>query len=351
MNLNKKTLIYLGGIVTGLALLFSLLFYFIVVQSIQDIETTQVEKSMARAKAALSSELITLQKTALTWSEWDDTFEYVKGNNPGFVNKYITTESLNSLDANIVGFINKDDQVVLLREYDATKDIYVTASDEKLKAIIDTHKALKTDSMTKGFMNYGGKPMMVTFNNITRSDASGPSDGIFLLGQIIDDEALAGLSSVVQAEMEVKLVENATTEEEEYAEAFEYLDSDDHEIFIDNEGAKVAGFSYFKDITKKPIIIAEVESPRDMFININRNYVFFLIIALTGMVGCAALMYRYIKLNILDRVNAISEFLEVNAHDSNFSARIKVQGTDEIAALETSLNKIIDSSESCKRSK
>jgi hypothetical protein len=351
MNLNKRTLLYLAGIVSGLAVLFIVFFYLIVIASIKDIERSQVEKIMARAKEALRNELVTLEKTALSWSEWDDTYYFAGGSNPGFVDKYINKESLSSLDAEVVGVINNNEQFMLLRKYDGTNETYVPTTEDETRSIAETYKSLKAGGINKGFMPYNGKPLMITFNNITTSDTSGPTNGIFVLGKIINDEALAGLSSVVQAEMKMELIEVVANGKAEYTNAIKYLDDNRNEILINNEGLQIAGYSYFKDITQKPIILAKVVVPRDIYININKNYLFFLATAIIGMVGCAILMYRYIKLEILSRITAISEFLEVHTSDENSSTRIRVEGNDEIAGLENNINKIIDSFEKRKRSK
>ncbi|NTU69976.1 hypothetical protein HGB13_04130, partial [bacterium] len=271
-----------------------------------------------------------------------DIYNYTVDRNQEFIEQNFTDSAAKNLDINVIGALDTVGNVIIVKEFEGEDKKEVLIGDKEVASLANGYKNIKSDKIVEGFIGYKSKPMIISYQDILSDNGEGPSRGTLFMGRYVDNLMLQRISDIVQAESELKLIDNAISQEEEYKEAFEELDKDNSSVFIEEEGDNIAGFSYFSDMTLKPIIIAEVELPRDLYKStLFNSMIFFILMTLsTATIGWS--IFYFNKVHIIDRIVSLTEFIEVNAHDHTFSARVKVEGEDEITSLEKAFNEIID---------
>lgn len=97
MSLRARTLLLLGTGIAVLTLTGALLASTLWLGNLRDLEVREMERNLERLEGVLRHEERTLLGTAQDWAEWDETFEFARGKNPGFPRKNILPETFEGL--------------------------------------------------------------------------------------------------------------------------------------------------------------------------------------------------------------------------------------------------------------
>ena len=107
MDLRTKILVIFG--VGLLIILAGFMVYSssVLQKSYETIERTEVRQDLQRVDFALESELADLDSHLADWAMWDDTYYYVEGSNPGFVEENLPAATFRTLDIDYVLLFNR----------------------------------------------------------------------------------------------------------------------------------------------------------------------------------------------------------------------------------------------------
>ena len=109
-NLNIKSSIRFRSIVVLILiqfLLFILVFFTvqsIAVKSVRDLEYLNAEQNAILVERILVASSSSMNNTVRDWAIWDETYDYIEGNNPTYLDSNLYYESFETLNVNLVCF-------------------------------------------------------------------------------------------------------------------------------------------------------------------------------------------------------------------------------------------------------
>lgn len=340
MNLSKKMLLMITAVVLTLAAVSLISTYCIVLRGTRDIEQNLVKSGMNRLKASLSSEMKSLENTVLDWSSWDDTYSFVQNKNEAYISQNLDQVSAKNLNVNLIGVLDTSLNPIVVKEYDGADFSAKDVTEESLSKLLNSYKNSRPEGTVEGLIVFNSEPMLISFQNILNNSGEGPMKGVLFMGRYVDDTFLHRYTDIVQGDISLSPtseVENSTTE---YRNAVKYLNSDSSGTYLVRNKTNTSGFAYLTDISSSKALVAKVSITRDIYESSLKNLLVLMAIMSAALLVTGFAVYRFVRVQMIDRITSLSELIKVDSHDNSFLSRITVEGNDEISKLEASFNEI-----------
>ena len=188
------------GALFGISVLLNLAtLEFTVKPSFAALEKQTAHADHERVLEALGRVQERLRGSARDYAFWDDTYEFLNSKQSDYVDTNINAEALSALDANFFLIIDNSGKVIVNEGYDFSGDEPAPArlipSDQ---ARIDESllKAIGSSGPGAGLFAMSDGLAAVGFSPVFRSDSSGTSPGVLLIGSAIDIESLTNTTKV-----------------------------------------------------------------------------------------------------------------------------------------------------------
>lgn len=187
----------MGSLFIAIAMVFAALVYS-TRASVVSSEMRAAEAEAARLVVTVEHEYKALDTFALDWGEWDDTYEFVSGRYPGFIERNIDDEWFGRAEIDFAVFFDNAGMPQLVwsgglmktengvSETDLTNALHA----ESLLAVSEANRN------RHGVIMLGDTPLLVSSHAILTSTAEGPSAGAAVFGRVLDVSAIRKLSGV-----------------------------------------------------------------------------------------------------------------------------------------------------------
>lgn len=199
MRIVTKVNIALGALL-GLSVLFNWgALEFTVKPSFADLEEQTARDNQERVLEALSRLQDRVRGSARDYAVWDDTYAFMHGEQPDYVDANINADALRPLNANFFAIVDNSGKVVVDLGYDfsGTEPVEARLIAPGRDRMSDTLLgAIKVSQPGAGLLETEHGLAAVGFAPVLRSDATGASPGILLIGSIIDANALRNTTKV-----------------------------------------------------------------------------------------------------------------------------------------------------------
>lgn len=337
MKLRGKILIIIALIIILVTMSF-----LVISQAIFSVSSTETENQyttmvLNNTLHALNNDLSSLNKTANDWSQYDAAYEFVRGNNPNFIERSLLDATFLRLNLNLIIFTNNDGEILFAKAINLQTEEDIPLPANLTQEI--TNNVTQNQEDNAGFASINGTPMIMVSKPVLRSDGQGPSQGTLFMGRYLNEFELETLSENVNISMIPVSVSNLPSGFQNTT-----LILDDSPTFIEIKNTEtIAGYSLLNGISGKPSLILKVEIPR-MIYKTYEKAIFYLIlsIVIVGIIG-AILVYFNIDKNLLRRLDKITNSVMEVKKTNDLSSRIPVLGNDELADLAVSVNEMLQS--------
>ncbi|MCZ7401855.1 MAG: ATP-binding protein [Candidatus Methanoperedens sp.] len=347
MSLRKKTLLIIG---ISLFFLIALLYFIssaVVLNSFSKVEKQDTIKNVNRVNDALSDEIYVLSGVVGDWAAWNETYTFVNGENPKFVEEQIADTTFIEIRVNLMLFINSTGGIAYGSGFDLKNDTTMPIPEgmqEYLSADSILLRHHNTDSSITGIILLPEGPMLIASRPILKSDGTGPIRGSVIWGRYLDDEEIkmigtkTHLNITMQRLYDTKLPSDFLSVRDSFSE--------NEAIVVRPFNVKsIAGYTILNDVRGAPALMMRVDMPRDIF-NQGQMGMRYLLISLIvlGLVFGVLTLWLLDKLIIsrLSRLN--SEVIGIST-TKELSQRVAAEGGDELSSLSGSINKMLEALE------
>lgn len=307
----KSTLILILGSA------FLLLGGYLITRNILLITAEKIEKQLLRQESArvinlLQRDLDNLSGTTADWALWDDTYNYLSGDNPGYISQNFMVSSFGLLDVDYIMIFDRDNQMMSAFKFDESIDTiapmpvgYKRDFVMKYLGLFTMRKDPKT-AINQMIVNQG-QVALVSSYGVTDSSGESVSKGTLVFVRIVDEGVIESFESVLDSKLRIEAVmdytppfdrmtvNNQVTGSERYAyEVFSETINSVSNI-LDISGTPAATLT----ITKDRVLSRQVKDILGFFI--------FQMIALTLLV--AFLNAQLLKKYVLIPIEHIGKFL------------------------------------------
>lgn len=199
MSLRTRTVALIVVVFTVQILTYTFLTYGIHQSAIQSLEGRYLEKSEARVRHAVRNDLDRVERTAVDYFMWDDTYAFMADHDESFPDQNLSMDTLSNIGIDVCVFIDENGKLVFQRGLDtASKKLIEVPSSviELVTSGISPETPGRYYPSSTALVNLPDGYLMYSIQSILKSDGMGPSRGMGLFGRWIDDRVLSNYEKI-----------------------------------------------------------------------------------------------------------------------------------------------------------
>ncbi len=292
-----------------------------------ELEMAAAKADLHRAQAALSAEIDNLEAITADWAPWDDIYFYVSGLNPGFRKSNLDRPTLTNLNLDMMAIYASNKRFVwgqILVDGEEVAIDTLEILDPRLPASIGLTEHRSDQDRTVGLVRTELGLMMISSRPILRSDDSGPVAGAVIMGQILDEQHLAGLRDRTEVDIDWTAWDS---DHDASAEA----------LFAAKERV-ILGSQRLNDIHGEPVLVLQTRTPRSISsLGSQTIRAAALLVIVAGALVCGAIwtMLRHMVLHPIEKLE--KHIVELRT-SGDLSRQIVMPRDDEIGSLAQQFN-------------
>ncbi|MDD5025019.1 MAG: CHASE4 domain-containing protein, partial [Methanoregula sp.] len=352
MDIRKKSLIILSGIIIVVILIFIVFSSTIFLDSYRNLESDHVRDNMDLILKNSNTEIANLNSTVGDWGPWDDTYMFVNGDNPSYIANNLIPATYDNLYLNFVAIVNNEGKIVYGQGYDLKNHELTPLRPDLVAELAKSDSPLKNTNISArvgGLLDLPGGMVLVASHPIVKSDYSGEPVGSIIMGRYIDAAEISRFSADFRHSISVipvKETPRVSDEEDSLAGsgAEEPRNGSGAPIIfthaIDRE--TVEGTTVLPDIYGNETILFSLQMPRDIYNQGGRTVLSSIFFQLVILFGLGILIIWLIDSQVLLRIATTNREIAQITEQKNPGGRVTVNGHDEISQLATSINTMLD---------
>jgi len=343
MNLRTKTLLILGVTLVGLVLIQYRFTRSMWLNGFAGVEQSMVEDNVRQTLGAVDGAIDRISVLASDYAGWDDTYQFIVDRNAEFMASNLIDSTFSDTELNLMVFVNERGTVVFSKAFDAvtSREVAVPAPfDDPARHVPSLLDMPETTSFVNGFVRVGDRIMLVTSHPILKSTKMGPIRGALIMGQYLDErrrreiERRTGFSPRF-------MVLGADTPPGLAGVALDTLQSGAAAAALPINDQTIAGYGMKNDVNGVPLLLMRITLERAVFQQGKRTFsLFAMSLLFAGLIFGGITMWLLERV-ILRRISRVSAGIHDIGVRGDTSARLEVEGRDEVGALATAVNTML----------
>lgn len=307
----------------------------------------KVSKAAAdRINGAIEQKLVAVEGTGITWSVWDDAYNFAVGKNPGFIKQVFTPASMSAANVDVALVFTPEGNLVYKKALnsDRTDFMDVPANfDDAFKKQGNLWKYIinpTVKSADKGLYLVDDKIIMMAIHAILKSDGTGSPNGTFVVAKWFTESDWNDVKKATKMNADIysiAMINDNDLLKSKYNFLTEQHQSNNIERIDKNT---LYEYVLIKDINANPIGMYKIILPRDLYQQSMKSiYTFTILFMLLGVILILLLSYLLQKI-IINRLEKINNEIISVGKTKNFERSIDTYGHDEVSFLTAKVNKM-----------
>jgi len=343
MSLRLRIAFVLAVCVAVLLAALVLAHRFIIARAYEEIEQEEIRAELRTARNVIQADLDALDILLLDWSSWDDTYEFMASRNAQFVNANLTPNLLSALHVDALAFRSASGETVVARARDAGGNPVAIPG---LTTRIPDGDPLVTFTAEHpragGLVSTPQGPMLAVSRPILRSDDSGPPRGTLIMARRLDGQHATAVGERLNLGVAVHPI-TATGLPPDVAASHAALAGDADAVTVAVVGERVVAYGYLLDLRGEPLALLRVEQQRVIMAQSAPTLTALLLtVTGTGVLLVVVLAFAFETAILRRLVRLRRDMTAIGAAGAAGPLRARVQGRDEIAAVASSVNEMLD---------
>ncbi|MGB8673892.1 MAG: CHASE4 domain-containing protein [Candidatus Acidiferrales bacterium] len=323
----------------------------ILLHSFVRLEDNVARENLARASSALENELTTLDHSTTEYASWDQTYSYLHGTNPGYLNSEYVAPTFEQVRIDFVAIFDDSGNLLFSRAVDKDKKGFVPLPADLLGHLKAGSLLLDRSSetnRTSGIVMLASGPMLIDAQPILTSESRGPAAGTLVFGRLLDAAVVQQLADTTHLPVEIELLDGGTARNGRQKAAEGAATARTSEIRRVNEDT-IAASEPWNDIYGRPAILLRIVEPRTIYMQGQASLLQFLLMLLAAGLALGSVTLYLLESVVLSRVANLSEDVTQIGASGDLSERLEVSGRDELAFLGNAINGMLEDLERSQR--
>jgi signal transduction histidine kinase len=342
----KFALLFIIGAILIVAVTF-VIFYHLVIVGLERIEDYYLENEFRGVQTVMAKTQDTLLKNVRDYAYWDDMYNYANTRDEKWVKINITDWIPKNFGINLVLAFNAKGELIYqygdFEEFPMEKDL---SSQPLIKAAFESGQTYGLYPTTRGIL-------YVASSQIMHTDESGPRNGTYLYGKLINKDALTelkamtgmDLSIISESEVIGSTVIGHIDRPKNFADIYNELTSKKFRQFNIYKPNYQVSFIYslLKDIQDKNIAMLELIWPRKS-VALFRETIIKTFIWIFGLIILVVFVSTSVITNfVLKPLNILNKTIDEIRKTKDALRRVKIESADEIGSLAGNFNTMMES--------
>lgn len=343
MDLREKALWGFVGVIIVTMVILASLSFFVIRDNYGNLESTYVRSDVNLVTKNIDSEVISLKSNAPDWGAWDETYAFVVGENPDYVQANLVNATFRTLRANFVIITNREGRIYYGQGYNLVSDTPLPLRSDLVAELEQGQILLRTtggkDGIS-GFLGLPDGPVILSSYPVLHSNYTGPVQGMVIIGRYVDDAEIRLLTAGTTPSLSIQPFDRSTIQP---ADLTLLTGSGETAIVVHPlDENTVEGTKVLRDIYGKDTLLLTIQVPRDIYQQGKETILFFILLQLGILLVVGILGIVVLDRMILARMSAISSDITEIARTKGRSARIRTTGSDELSRLAGAMNMLLD---------
>ncbi len=338
----------LSSVLLGTLVLLSLLIFAVmrvaILPKFYELEDLQAEQNVSRVFQAFAAESRSMSRVATDYGQWDESYKFIQGLNPDFVEVSLGTGVASSLDVNVVFLVDRSGKVWWSEFLGLTVTAELMSAD--LVAAVfpngfSSINAMSQDTSIEGLIQTSAGPMIVGGSPILETGGGGNPAGAIIFGRTLNKEFVQSVQDQTKLKFSVKGIEEKDAAAD-FPEAMKDLKSGSTAVIRKQDSEFISVLSLFQGISGEDIALLQVQVPRTISsIGVSSMWTASLLLVAASLIATAvgAIAARRIALTPLARLtNTVDEIVRTG----NLDRRTNLDRQDEFGVLSKSFNRMLD---------
>jgi PAS domain S-box-containing protein len=347
MKLQEKTSLILVALLIVILALISIFVSVVSLSSYSALEHRYVLQDVDQAVNRLNDEYNSLSSIVTDWGPWDDTYAFVNGGKPDYVENNLLPEAYSNLRINIVVMTNRRGEIVYAGAYDLRNRTMIPVPATLVHLLTPGNPLLSTadpKATVTGILMIDGTPLIVASRPIIHSDFSGDPQGVVIMGRYLDPDEVALLAKLTKPSLRFLPIDDPSLPPSFLSEL-----SSAHEqgtgVVTPLDKNLIAGYALISDVYGRDVLVLELEQPRDIYQQGVTSTIQYILIVLGAGLLFGVVILLILDRLVLSRVSSLSQQVHDIGKETLLSRRMSVEGSDEFSALSVEINRMLETIE------
>ncbi|GEA52188.1 hypothetical protein VIN01S_29920 [Vibrio inusitatus NBRC 102082] len=303
----------------------------------KQLEREDAITNFERVAARFNEDIVYLDLQNKDWGAWDDTYEFIQGKRPDYIEANLGVESFRNGQFDFLFFFDAAKHLYWHGIYDSNSNSLVfdgsfvqSVVDRLEDKLIQTQLDLFSLNVHyTGLVLLQDKPVVYSIRPILTSKETGPSKGFVLRGRYVDPSLISNFIKQTHVRFKITPVADKT---KTYSDEIVVTE-------LDDETLEVSSYVFSYGV---PIMLVESFFPRDIS---EQGKVAVQSALITSIVlGFLLLFALWITLRkvVLEPVMHLTQKATAITNTKDYKKRAQVETSDEIGELSRQLNKMLD---------
>jgi len=347
MKLQRKTLLVFVVLLIAVLISTSIFFSTVLLASYSALEEQYIEKDLSQAVNKLNDELFSMSNIVSDWGPWDDTVDFVNGNDPQYIGSNLQPYGFDNLNLNLIVMTNVKGEIIFSGAYDLQNKVMVP-----IPAFFSGQLDLKNPLMNMsdshqinaGILMLPENPMLVVSHPIVKSDFSGQPQGVVIMGRYLDREEIARLAALTQPSLTLTRTDDPVLSPS-IISRIRYNRGSAPGIIQQLNTDHIAGYALVRDIYGKDALVLQITETRDIYKQGMNTTMQVLIIILAGGLFLGLVVIILLDREVLKRIGSLA--LQVNKISKSGITvdHVVITGDDELSELAMEINRMLETIE------
>jgi signal transduction histidine kinase/DNA-binding NarL/FixJ family response regulator len=337
MSLRVKVLLVLACVMASSFIIGFAIMRSLVEPAFDELQSQLAQNDLSRVFRTLESTARYMDTMANEYAQWDDTYAFIQGKHPTYVEENLYAEFYHDFDINFMFFYDREARLTWGEVLDLNTNQHIPTDQVFSEPLTPRDMLLSHDSprsFVTGLIDTRQGPMVVISRPIIRTDASGPILGTVIFGRFLDDRKLTELRDQTGVDFQLTAARGDALAAPDRA-AYDDLVSSGA-ASLRREGREViANYSIYPDIHGAPAFLLRIQTPREIAKlgtdALNGALIFLL---LTGLLLAAAIWIFFRHL-VIAPVTVLRQHILRIRESGDLSRRLSVTRSDELGDLAT----------------
>jgi PAS domain S-box-containing protein len=347
MKLQKKSLLVFVSLLITFLLVISIFFSTILLASYSALEEQYVAKDLNQAVNKLNDELYSMSALVSVWGPWDDTYNFVNGNYPGYIKSNLQATAFDTQHLNLIIITNAKGEILFSGAYDLQNKVMVPVP-SFFSMPLDPKNPLMNMSdphhITAGVLMLPGDPMLIVSQPIVHSDFSGQPRGVVIMGRYLNKEEISRLAEHSQPSLTLIRTDDPVLSPKIVSHIRETRGSKPGIIQQLNK-EQVAGYALVRDIYGNDALILQITEARDIYQQGINTTVQVILIILGGGLLLGLLVIFLLDGVMLNRMRSLADQVNTIGRNGHTARHVEIGGDDELSGLGAEINRMLETIE------
>lgn len=314
------------------ALLCAFFFYFlirpVVLEEAEGFDRYAIEENTERVESFIRLEQKNLQLLNRDWAVWDDTYSFVRGGQKNYETNNLMDETFSNNKIQYMMYLNSQNEVVYKRGFDFENEKELDISSDFIEEAAESIQASAGPAGTF-YQSINNEAVMMTYNEILRSDESGTPAGFLIMGRVLDQAYVETLSEALSIDLSL--------EEDAYPASVQNLSNSQLTAGVNIEGIEEQDNFPLAVIDKRFFYKEKKESLNELVLYLT-----------AGLILLCSMLLLIFKRFVTTPVSELAGQMKSIQFNEDLSTRVSLarRKNREVEQLEESINVMLASLES-----